>query len=338
MTIRLCLFIMIAALTVALTAATESALARPTLLISTENGPGHVQTVIVRRFVERVRECCADRIDVDHRFGGELYRDRDVLAALVQGKIGMAVAGTWQLDQVAPDTGAFMLPVFYGRTPEEAALVQDGPAIEAMNGQIEEGLGAIVLGRWIGLGFAHVFTTRTAIDDVDDLAGLRIRSPGGMANAWRLAALGAEPVTIAWTDLPRALTENRVDGLISTFATLDSIPLWSRGVRFALEDRQYFSHYVPLVSDYFWRQLDEGSRRDLRTAWDLGVEEGRALAARAQADARDRALGAGVRIAVPTPERTSAVRARLVTDQAAVALRSGIDGRAIDRITAGLKE
>ncbi|UEM21504.1 TRAP transporter substrate-binding protein DctP [Skermanella mucosa] len=338
MTIRLCLVIMVAALTAVLTAATGSALARPTLLISTENGPDHVQTLIVRRFVERVRDCCADRLDVDHRFGGELYRDRDVLAALVQGKIGMAVAGTWQLDQVAPDTGAFMLPVFYGRTAEEAALVQDGPAIEAMNGQIEEGLGAIVLGRWIGLGFAHFFTTRTAIDDVDDLAGLRIRSPGGMANAWRLAELGAEPVTIAWTDLPRAMAENRVDGLISTFATLDSVPLWTRGVRFALEDRQYFSHYVPLVSDYLWRQLDEESRRDLRTAWDLGVEEGRALAARAQDDARGRALAAGVRIVVPTPERTSAVRARLVTGQAAVALRSGVGERAIDRITAGLKE
>ena len=118
----------VALLTAVLTAATGSALARPMLLISTENGPDHVQTLIVRRFVDRVRDCCADRIDVDHRFGGELYRDRDVLAALVQGKIGMAVAGTWQLDQVAPDTGAFMLPVFYGRTAEEAALVQDGPA------------------------------------------------------------------------------------------------------------------------------------------------------------------------------------------------------------------
>ncbi|EWY39153.1 C4-dicarboxylate ABC transporter substrate-binding protein [Skermanella stibiiresistens SB22] len=319
-------------------AATGSALARPMLLVSTENGPDHVQTRIVRRFVERVIECCADRVEIDHRFGGELYRDRDVLAALIQGKVGMAVAGTWQLGQVAPDVGAFMMPALYGRSAEETALIQDGPAVEAMNSQIEDGLGAVVLGRWIGLGFAQVFSTRKRIDDVDDLVGLRVRSPGGVANAWRLAALGAEPITIAWADLPRALAENRIDGLISSFATLDSISLWRRGVRFALEDRQYFSHYVPLVSDYFWRRIDEATRRDLRDAWNGVVEEGRVMAARAQEEARNRAVAAGVRIVTPTPERTAAVRARLLAGQEAVMLRSGVSRQAIERVTEGLRE
>jgi TRAP-type C4-dicarboxylate transport system substrate-binding protein len=107
--------------------------ARPLLVISTENGPEHVQTRIVRRFVDQLRACCSDRLDIEFHFGGALYRDRDVLQALSQGKVGMAVAGTWQLDTIAPDVAAFMLPVFYGRNPEEAALVQDGPAVEAMN-------------------------------------------------------------------------------------------------------------------------------------------------------------------------------------------------------------
>ncbi len=312
--------------------------ARPLLLISTENGADHVQTRIVQRFVERVNACCADRIDVEHQFGGALYRDRDVIAALTQGKVAMAVVGTWQLDRIAPDVGVFMLPIFYGRTIEEIRAIEDGPAIEAMNRQIEERVGAVVLGRWIGLGFAHVFATRTPLNGAEDLKGLRIRSPGGATNAWRLSALGAEPLTIAWTDLPIALRQGRVDGLITTFASLDSVGLWGEPVRFALEDRQSYSQYVPLLSDHFWRRLDADARARLADAWDQGVREAREMTEAAQAAARARALEAGVIVVSPADERIRATRRFLMERQGPLIARAAISVSALERIAGSLNE
>ena len=103
----------------------------------------------------------------------------------------------------------------------------------------------------------------------------------------------------------------------------------------------------------FWQPVTEdtaGGERiavsagalDLPTGVSVLREEGEAAdfqqAGPLPAEPLPKRLAAGVRIAVPTPERAAAVRARLVTGQAAVALRSGIDRLALDRITAGLKE
>lgn len=323
--------------TLFLLAGPPAAGARPLLLISTENGPEHVQTTIVQNFVDRVRDCCADRVAVDFRHGGTLYRDRDVLPALAQGKVAMAVAGTWQLDRQAPSVGLFMLPVFYGRTEEEVRRVADSPVLAELNRELETSLGAVVLGRWVGLGFVHSFSLRKPLDDVNDLRDLRMRSPGGVANAWRLSALGAEPVPIAWTDLPHAMEDGRVDGLISTFASLDSALLWQNGIRYALEDRQSYSMYVPLVSDYFWRSIGAATRDDLRRAWEAGVEEATALTRASQARARERAAAAGVRVVVPEPAETARVRALLTRDQPLIAGRIGVDESMIARTKAVLE-
>jgi len=297
-----------------------------------------VQTIIVKRFVDRVNACCSERLDVEHQFGGALYRDRDVLTALSQGKVAMGVVGTWQLDRLAPEVSLFMLPVFYGRSDEEVKIFEDGPVTEAISRQLERGQAVVVLGRWIGLGFSHIFSTRTPLSDVRDLAGLRIRTPGGVANSWRLASLGAEPMTIAWTDLPLALAEGRIDGLITTFASLDSVKLWERGIRFALEDREMYTQYVPLVSDFFWRQIDRTTRAHLRAAWESVVDEGRALAVQSQKEARDRAIAAGVRIVVPSPVRSATVRSTLSAGQPAIAARLGIDPVLLGRAAAAFGE
>lgn len=324
------------ALLLCVTAAVGAAEARPLLLVSTENPAEHVQTRIVQRFVERLRACCADRLDVDYRYGAQIFRDRDVLGALSQGKVGMALPGTWQFDRTVPDMGVFMLPVFYGRSDEDAHRIQDGPIVDALSQQIEERLDVVMLGRWLALGPANLFTTSQPLRDVADLRGLRIRSPGGLANEWRLDAQGAKPVTIAWSDLVHALGDGRVDGLVTTFATLDSANLWTRGIRYALEDHQSFSFYVPLVSGYVWRSLDAETRRALRAAWEAGVDDARAELQAAQTKARERARAAGVRIATPTEERTAEVRAQLIDRQLDIAQRVGVDASIIDGLAASL--
>jgi len=314
------------------------AAARPLLLISTENGPDHVQTRIVQRFVERVRECCADRVVVEHQLDGALYRDRDLPAALRQGRVAMGVVGTWHLDSAVPDVGVFLLPLFYGLSLEEARRVQDSPAIRLIDHRIETTLGVVVLGRWIELGFANLFTLTRAPLDPGRLGGLRIRSPGGIGNAWRLAELGAEPVTIAWTDLPRALQEGRVDGLITTFATLDSVEGWGSMITQAWTDHQTFSQYVPLVSEYFWRQLDEATRQDLRQAWESVVQEGRAMTQAAQDAARRRAEAAGLDIRQPDRQTRDRVRRHLLARQGNLLDRLGISREVLERTSRELAQ
>lgn len=306
--------------------------ARPLLMISTENPTDHVQTHIVRRFVERARACCGSQIDIDHRFGAELFRDRDVPTALSRGAVGMGVVGSWHLDRFVAEIGAFMMPVLYGRTEEETNRLVDSPVIDDLSRRLEKALGVEVLGRWLPLGQADTFLVDHAAEDIGALEGLRIRSPGGKVNEWRLTALGAQPVTIAWTDLFPALAQGRLDGLLTTFATLDSVKPWGQSVRYALEDRQYLSLYVPMVSGYAWRQFDEDTRRGLREAWEAGVDDGRRLLRAAQVEARANAVAAGVRVTTPDASAIAAVRERLSKDEAELATRLRIDTEVLNDI------
>ena len=297
----------------------------PLVRISSENGPSHVQTRLLQRFVDNVRARAGDRLVIDFQHSGNLFRDRDIVSALQQGKVEMALPGTWQLDRFDPNIGALLLPMFYGRDATTTDRLLDGDMGREVNRRLEEVLGLHVLGRWMHLGFAHLYTLDRPVRRQDEIAGLRIRTPGGEVNNRRLAAMGAEVITVPWPDLPQALRIRRVDGLLSTHATVASERLWAHGVRYCFEDRQYFPQYVPLFSDLFWSRLSPDLRDILTSTWEELVDEGRREAAVAQEAARRELLEHGVKIIQPDAKDLRVWRNRLVESQMQWAVDMGID-------------
>ncbi len=269
------------------------------LRISTENTAGHVQTQAIERFARQLEQASGRRIEVDFHHSAQLFRDRDVIAALSSGKVEMAVPGMWQLDRYVPDVGLYMLPLFYGRTAEENYRLRDGEVGKIVSGRVESDLGVEVLGRWLDLGHAHLYFTDTQVRRHEDLAGLKVRIPGGVANRARLEAFGANPVVVAWPDLPNALERDQVKGVLTTHETVRSAELWRNGVRFSFEDREYFAQYVPMINARFWAGLPADLQQLLRDTWEQVVDDQREAAARAQLDARTALLDTGVKVMVP---------------------------------------
>jgi len=190
---------------------------QPRLRISLENTAAHVQVLAVERFARDLQSGAAGRLLVEVYPEARLYRDRDVVAALAQGKVEMAVPGTWQLDRFEPAVGALLLPAFYGRPAAFGHQALAGPLGREIDRRLEASTGTLVLGRWLDLGPVHVFGVRRAILRHEDLAGLRIRIAGGVVNDLRLRALGAEPVLVPWPELPVRLAQGAADGVLSSF-------------------------------------------------------------------------------------------------------------------------
>lgn len=297
----------------------------PLVRISSENGPSHVQTRLLQRFADTVRARAGDRLVIDFQHSGNLFRDRDVVSALQQGKVDMALPGTWQLDRFDPNIGALLLPMFYGRDGLTTDRLLDGDMGREVKRRLEDVLGLHVLGRWLHLGFAHLYTLDRPVRHHDDIAGLRLRSPGGEVNNRRIEAMGAEAITVAWPDLPQALRIRRVDGLLSTHATVASERLWEHGVRYCFEDRQYFPQYVPLFSALLWRRMPPDLRDILASTWEELVDEGRREAAVAQDAARRELLDHGMTIIEPEAEELRAWRDRLLESQMQWAVDMGMD-------------
>jgi C4-dicarboxylate-binding protein DctP len=302
-----------------------------TLRIATENAPNHFQTRIVDDFAKALSGRAQGRIDVRHTPGGKLYSDRDAVRALELGQLEMAVPGIWQMDRAVPDAGLFLLPMFYGRTEADIHRAADGAPGREVAAAIERHLEVVVLGRWIDLGFTHIFCRDKPISAYADFAGRRIRVAGGEANIGRLEALGAAAVVIPWADFPEALKLGTVDGTLTSFETVASAKLWERGLTSAFADRQYFAQYVPLVSRLFWERLPEDLQAIVAAVWEEGVDAGRAMAATAQGKARDAFIAAGGKVFEPTAEASARARDVLLSRQDALAAALGIDAALVAR-------
>lgn len=304
----------------------------PTLRISTENAATHVQTEAVRRFADELARLTEGRLKVDYRWDARMFRDREVIYALDQGKVEMAVPGTWHIGRFEPDVGIFLLPAFYGRDASEIHAIVDGPVGDRISRSIETALSVAVIGRWIDLGHAHLFSVDTPLRRHEDIRGMKIRVAGGLGNALRIKALGGEPVIIAWPDLPLKLTRGVVAGVLTSFETVASASLWNQGIRYAFADKEYFPQYVPMIRRAFWNRMPPELREIILKTWETHVDEARRAASAAQAAARATLTANGVAITAPDPADLRKWRGRLMQQQAEMAREMKIDADLLDRV------
>jgi C4-dicarboxylate-binding protein DctP len=120
---------------------------------------------------------------------------------------------------------------------------------------------------------------------LEDFAGLKVRYFGSAVNSERIKALGASPMMISWADVPMALVQGTVDGLITTMKSADSAKLDEAGVKYAVKDMQMTSYYVPMISLKFWEKLPKDLQKVLTDAWQAQYMDQRKMAREMQAEA-----------------------------------------------------
>lgn len=317
--------------------ATRPAVSAETMRISIETNPSHIRNVKTEAFIKRVNARLGGRVDAQLFPSAQLFRDRDIPRALRQGGVEMGQPGWWNLDGNAPDAALPSLPMFYGLETELLHRIMDGPAGQAINKRVEERLRVKVLGGWWDLGPQHFFSATKPIADYPDLEGMRIRHPGGSANAGRIRALGANPVLVPWPDVPLALSQHTVDGLITTFESANTAKLWDAGVKHCFEDNQSFNQYIPLVNLAFWKKLSASDQNTLTDAWQEGVADERAAAAEAQAAARQVLLDNNITIVTPPAAAIVDARKRLMESQERIVKEIGIDQELVTKVLTDIR-
>jgi C4-dicarboxylate-binding protein DctP len=292
--------------------------------IALDTNPTHVRNRNAEAFAQRVR-AEIPKLAPQVFPSAQLFRDRDVPRALRQGGVEMGIPGWWNLDGIAPDAALPSLPMFYGLDPAILHRIMDGPAGQQINRKLEERLRVKVLGRWFDLGAQHFYTTSKPLNAFADLQGLRIRHPGGSANAARIRTLGANPVLVPWPDVPLALSQNTVDGLITTHESANTAKLWDAGVKHSFEDFQTFNQYIPMVSQALWNKLTPAERTTLTRIWEESVDKERAEAAVAQREARDVLIRNNITIKTASQQEAADARRRLMATQDQVVGEIGMD-------------
>ncbi len=285
------------------------------LRCSLDTAPSHPRNVAFRDFLGKIEAASDGRIKTKLFESGALFPDLHVLKALVQGQVEMACPGTWTITGFVPDADFSQLPAFYGRNIETVHKATDGKGGKFVNDEIAKKLHVHVLGGWFDLGFNNWYTTRKELKSLDDLSGLKLRSPGGVLNSWRIRFFGGIPNVTAWPDVPLAMSQGTFDGLISTNESTNSAKLFDSGMHFSLQDHQGMGLYVPMMNQAFFGKLGPKLQETVLKLWSDNLPTWRANTAKAQEHGRAALKEHGVSF-VDVPQGTlDAVHAKMVKEQ-----------------------
>ena len=314
------------------------ALAQEKLRIALDTNPVHVRNKGVEIFVEELKKRTGNRFAIEVYPSGQLFRDRDVPRALRQDALEMAVPGTWQLDSAEPNAALQSLPMFYGIDEVTVHKVMDGKLGQYLNKKLEERMLVKVLGKWMDLGSQNTFSVKKEIKNYNDLKGMKIRYPGGTANAKRISTFGAIPLLVPWPDVPLAMSQGVMDGLLTTFESSVSSKLMDSGLKFGFEDKNLFGQYVPMMRANFFNKQPKEVQQAILESWDIAATQERKDASAAQIKAKETLIKAGLVVVVPTPAEVLGARRELMKIQPELVKSIKMDQDVVDEAFRSLKE
>jgi C4-dicarboxylate-binding protein DctP len=292
--------------------------------VSVENPASHFHARAVGQFAALLAERSKGSLRVEFYDSARLYRDADAVGALAAGQVEIIVPGIWQLDRFVPETAALMLPTTYAQSRQIMRSLVDGPFGDRLSASIGKVLGAVVVGPWLDVGYGQMFSAANPIRTTGELAAKQIRVAGGKANEERIRALGGTAVSISMSDLPSYLERGLLDGVLSTYETIDSAKLDGKGIKSVLEDFEYYPFYVFLAGGQFWNRLTPELRELVVRTWNEILVPARAESILAQAAAKKNLQTRGLVVYQPTDEEQKATRKKLLDAEDAIALRLNI--------------
>lgn len=286
------------------------------LRCSLDTAPSHVRNISVVDYLKQVEAASDGKITSEVFHSGQLYADINVGKALLQGQVDMAAPGAWTQTGIVSDCDFVQLPAFYGQSIEVTHSATDGKPGAYVVSQLESKLRVKTLGPWIDLGFQNWYSTKKPIKSIDDIKGMKVRSPGGVGISWRINLCGGIANTTAWPNVPLALSQGTFDGFVSTDESVTSAKLWEAGVHYSYADHQYVGQYVPMLSQTFWAKLTPEQQKLMLDLWAKNIPTYRVNAAAAQTRARKTLEENGVTFADPSKEELAASRKFMQADVA----------------------
>ena len=184
--------------------------------------------------------------------------DPQMLADMRAGKLEFYMSGALFGD-LAPTSALPMMP-FAFRDNEAVFAALDGALGERIRGELAAH-GIYAFPRSFQNGFHHLTTSVKPIREAADLAGLKIRSPGGAIAADFLRALGAEPGMVPFNRMHEALKAGTFDGQSDPLQVVLALRLYEVQQYLSLT-AHWWSGFTLLANAAAWQALP-GRVRDI---------------------------------------------------------------------------
>ena len=204
-----------------------------------------------QRFKTLAEQRSGGRIRVLIYPDGQLYGDQDEIQALQLGAVDMLAPSLSKFGRIGfPEFELFDLPFLFGQVADVRRITQ-GPLGQRLLQRLSRH-GLTGLG-YFDNGFKQMSANRPLLAPAD-FVGLRMRVQASRVIAAQMRALGAQPVTLAFSETRRALETGVVDGTENPISNF-----WTQGMHEVQSDLSLTEHgylgYAVVVNQRFWQSL-----------------------------------------------------------------------------------
>jgi TRAP-type transport system periplasmic protein len=182
--------------------------------------------------------------------------DPKMFADMRNGALEFFVAGA-TLGEVAPTSALPLLP-FAFRDSKAVFTALDGALGDQIRSELAQN-GIYAFRYCLQNGFHHLTTSTRPIHTAADLAGLKIRSPGGAIARDFFAAFGAEAGYVPFSQMYGALKARKFDGQSDPLGVVLSLRLYEVQTYLSLT-AHWWSGFTLLANAALWRALPQGIR------------------------------------------------------------------------------
>lgn len=254
--------------------------------------PGHPISLGVQRFGEIMAAKSGGKIKVQELGGGNVGGEAQQLSAVQGGVQDITMPSATVMGSAIKEFTLIDMPFSFTNAEQVDALV-DGPFGQTLMAKLAD-KGLIGLAFW-ETGFRNFTNSRKPIVNVEDLKGLKLRVIPNPMFMESFAALGTNPVPMAFPELYGALESKAMDAQENPFSVVLTSKFYEVQKYLSVTNHVYTANPV-VISKKSWDKLSPEQQKMLR---DAAVEAGayqRKLSREASATARKELVAVGMLI------------------------------------------
>ncbi|MEP3333480.1 TRAP transporter substrate-binding protein [Sedimentitalea sp.] len=265
------------------------------------NTDKHPKGIAASLLQERVNEEMNGKACMEVFPNSTLYNDDQVLEAMLQGDVQMAAPSLSKFEQFTKVFRIFDLPFMFNNMAAVDAFQNSETGQQMKESMTRRGL--------LGLGFWHngmkQMSANTPLVSPEDANGLKFRVQNSDVLKAQMAAMGASPQPMAFSEVYGALQTGVVDGQENTWSNI-------YGQKFfevqdgTTETNHGVLDYMLVTSTDWWDSLPDGVRDQLGAIVADVTATRNAAVGEVDAAARQAVLDAGGVIVELTPEQRTA--------------------------------
>ena len=250
-------------------------------------------------FEKEVEARTNGEIDVEIYDSAQLYKDKEVPAAVGSGAIEAGVASLTRYVGDVPAVDVFYMPFLFNTEEKVRAAVAEGSGVrEALEEAIEDTGGQVLY--WQAYGGAIMLSNGEPIRTPADLEGKKVRVFGKTLGDFVEAAGGA-PTLISGSEQYLAYQRGTVDVGMTGVSGVKSRKLWEVMDTITVTNHADIE-FVVVVNNDWWNGLSDEHRAAIEEAATVAQEDVRNRMAEIEADAYAAARENGMTVYEPTAE------------------------------------